>query len=182
MLIAREFCLNDETELLNMVQEIQQTDGNFEGLDNLSKFDNIDSFLTKLKQNKHQAFLRPGLVPQTTFGVFDGSRLVGGFNLRHRLCETLLQHGGNIGYLIRPSQRQKGYGTALLSLALKEAKAIGLEKVLVSCREENIFSSKVIEHNQGRRDKDYFDESSNTTYRRYWINLTGTETRKKVLS
>ena len=171
MIVARKFCPDDKKQILDMVQEILAFDGNFEGLDNFKKAESFDTFLITLEHGKHQEYLRPELVPQTTFGVFDDGRLVGGFNLRHMLRGALFQHGGNIGYLIRPSDRQKGYGTTLLHLALEQAKAIGLEKVLVSCREENVGSFKVIEHNHGQRDTDYYDESANTTFRRYWITL-----------
>ena len=52
----------------------------------------------------------PDFSPQTTFGVFVDGKLVGGFNLRHVLKGVLINHGGNLGYLIRPSERKKGYG------------------------------------------------------------------------
>lgn len=171
MLMAREFFADDRQQVLDMAREIHTSDSNFEGLDNFSHIENFDAFLIKLERSKHQEFLRPELVPQTTFGVFESGQLVGGFNLRHELRGTLFHHGGNIGYLIRPSQRQKGYGTALLALALEEARKIGLKKVLVSCRTANTASARVIEKNHGIRDTDYYDTATETTFKRYWINL-----------
>ena len=54
--------------------------------------------------------------------------MVGGFVLRHTLKGALINHGRNIGYLVRPSKRKMGYGKILLSLALEKARDIGLKK------------------------------------------------------
>ena len=71
--------------------------------------------------------------------------------------------------MVRPSERKKGYGKALLKLALEKARDIGLKKVLLTCRNDNIGSTKVIEFNDGKYENDYYDESLGKTYRRYWI-------------
>ena len=59
--------------------------------------------------------------PQTTFGVFDDEKLVGGFVLRHTLKEALINHGGNIGYLVRPSEK-KGIGTDTFETCIRKSK------------------------------------------------------------
>jgi len=171
MLLAREFTKDDELILKQMVDEIRLTDSNFEGLSNISNIENYDMFLEELEKNKHQELINSEYSPQTTFGIFDNDRLVGGFNLRHVLKGNLINYGGNIGYLIRPSERRKGYGTKMLHLALEKAYEIGLEKFLVSCRVENIGSMKVIENNGGNYENDYFDKESGLTFKRYWIDV-----------
>jgi len=171
MIIAREFMQGDEEQVINLVDEIRKYDGNFEGLDNIGRIKDFNEFLQNLEKNKHQELIQPGYSPQTTFGVFDDGKLIGGFNLRHELKGNLINHGGNIGYLVRPSERRKGYGTIILNCALKKAKEIGLGKVLVTCREENIASSRVIEKNSGVYENNYYDEIQNVTFKRYWINL-----------
>lgn len=50
------------------------------------------------------------------------NRILGIINIRHALNDYLLTYGGHIGYSIRPSERQKGYGKIQLLLALKNAK------------------------------------------------------------
>ena len=169
MIKAREFTKEDKLKLLDMVNEINNLDSNFEGLSNIKKIDDYDSFLEQLEKNKHQELINPEYSPQTTFGVFDDNILVGGFNLRHTIKGELINHGGNIGYLIRPSEREKGYGTLMLELALKKAKEIGLDRVLISCREDNVASAKVIENNGGIYENSYYDEKIKRTYKRYWI-------------
>lgn len=171
MVIAREFTKNDKKELLEMVEEIKNYDDNFEGLTNIEIIDNYDEFLKKLEKNKQQELINKEYSPQTTYGIFDNGKLIGGFNLRYELKGMLLNYGGNIGYLIRPSARNKGYGTLMLKLALEKAKESGLKKVLVSCRTENVASSKVILNNNGLYENDYYDEATGKTFRRYWIDL-----------
>lgn len=171
MIIAREFKKEDQTKLLDMINEINNFDCNFEGLTNIREIVSYDSFLEQLEKNKHQEFVKPEYSPQTTFGVFDDNKLVGGFNLRHTIKGNLIHHGGNIGYLIRPSERRKRYGTIMFGLALEKAKELGLDKVLVSCREDNTGSAKVIENNGGIYENNYYDEQLNETYKRYWIYL-----------
>lgn len=171
MIIAREFKKEDKIKLLDMINEINNFDCNFEGLTNIREIVSYDSFLEQLEKNKHQEFIKPEYSPQTTFGVFDDNKLVGGFNLRHTIKGNLIHHSGNIGYLIRPSERRKRYGTIMFGLALEKAKELGLDKVLVSCREDNTGSAKVIENNGGIYENNYYDEQLNETYKRYWIYL-----------
>lgn len=171
MIVAREFKEEDKKLLFDMITEIKNYDNNFEGLSNIKNIENYDEFLKKLEINKKQELIKPEYSPQTTFGIFDNEKLVGGFNLRHVLKGNLINHGGNIGYLIRPTERKKGYGKIILSLALNEAKKIGLKKVLISCRTENVGSEKVILSNGGKYGNDFYDEELNETYKRFWIYL-----------
>lgn len=169
MIIAKEFTEQDKDQLFDMIYEINEYDSNFEGLSDIGRIEDYNEFLKKSEKWKHQELINSNYSSQTTFGVFDDEKLVGGFVLRHTLKGALINHGGNIGYLVRPSERKKGYGRALLKLALEKAKDIGLKKVLITCRNDNIGSIKVIESNYGIYENDYYDENSGKTYRRYWI-------------
>ena len=51
--------------------------------------------------------------------------------------------------IIRPSKRNQGYGKKILQLALLKAKALGINKVLITCDETNIASKKIIEASDG---------------------------------
>ncbi|MBQ7307341.1 MAG: GNAT family N-acetyltransferase, partial [Clostridia bacterium] len=75
------------------------------------------------------------------------------------------------GYGIRPKFHGKGYGTLMLKMALEESKKLGLDKVLVTCVDENIASSRVIEKNGGILENKILLPSDNKTYRRYWIEI-----------
>lgn len=169
MIIAKEFTEQNKGQLLDMINEINEYGAEFEGLDHVGKMKDYNAFLRELEKWKHQEQIPPNYSPQTTFGVFDHEKLVGSFVLRHTLKGTLINHGGNIGYLVRPSERKRGYGKILLRLALEKARDIGLEKVLITCRNDNIGSAKVIESNGGKYENAYYDENLKKTYRRYWI-------------
>ena len=57
----------------------------------------------------------------------------------------------------------------MLKLALEKCKLLHIEKVLVTCREENIGSAKVIENNNGIYENSFTNTKDGKTYRRYWI-------------
>ncbi len=85
--------------------------------------------------------------------------------------EFLLMMGGHIGYEIRPSRRKQGYGTEILRLGLEKAKELGLQRVLVTCDEDNIGSKKIIEHNGGKFENAIVMEGDTVKKLRYWIDI-----------
>jgi predicted acetyltransferase len=111
-----------------------------------------------------------GFVPGTLFFMVDEhQRIIGAIHLRHTLNERLRQHGGHIGYGIRPSERKKGYASFMLKIFLEDIRKKGFDKVLLTCDEENIASQRTIESNGGvLEEKLLFDE---IWTRKYWINL-----------
>ncbi|MDR1694426.1 MAG: GNAT family N-acetyltransferase [Lactobacillaceae bacterium] len=112
-------------------------------------------------------------VPDTTYWLVDEGEFIGQFSLRHYLNDFLFMHGGNIGYVIRPSKRKMGYATKGLGLVLTEARKLGLDKVMISAKEENIGSWKAIEKNGGELDNVTAMpwDTSGPRFKRYWINL-----------
>jgi len=89
--------------------------------------------------------LPEGYVPDSTFWLVDGDTYLGTGNIRHRLTPELEQFGGHIGYAIRPSYWNMGYGTLQLRLLLAEAAKLGLTHVLLTCDESNLASARVME-------------------------------------
>lgn len=94
---------------------------------------------------------------------------VGEITIRHRLNEALLQLGGHIGYCIRIGEWGKGYGTHMLKLALLKAKKMGIDRVLLTCNEDNHASVRVMEKN-GFTLADTVQTEAGMT-RRYWKSL-----------
>lgn len=130
------------------------------------------ALVKRLTDMEHGIGIREDFVPQTTFWmVRDGSEVIGEVRLRHRLNSWLEQMGGHIGYVIRPSERRKGYGTRILEMALDEARTIGLTRALVTCDPDNIGSARIIERNGGVRDVDSQDPETGRLTLRYWIDL-----------
>lgn len=109
------------------------------------------------------------IVPDSTFFCLDEERniLVGAVNIRHHLNEELLKNGGHIGDGIRPSERRKGYATAMIGLALAECRKLGIERVLMVCDKENIGSVKSILSNGGVLENEI--EVDGIVEQRYWI-------------
>jgi predicted acetyltransferase len=113
-----------------------------------------------------------GFVPFHIFWlVRDDARILGELRLRHRLTDMLAIEGGHIGYNIRPSERRKGYGTLQLRLGLEKARELGLERVLVTCDDDNLPSAKIIEVNGGVLSGRAISPESGVPVRQYWIEL-----------
>lgn len=114
---------------------------------------------------------REGYIPDSTFFCLDvdRNRIVGAVNIRHYLNENTYLTGGHIGDGIRPSERKKGYATAMIALALEECKKLGINKVLMTCAKSNIGSSKSIMNNGGVLESEV--EEDGKVEQRYWINL-----------
>lgn len=111
----------------------------------------FDDYLNKISQFEKGEGLPNDFSPQSEFWlVKDSVKYIGTLKIRHRLGNEYLKLvGGHVGYYIRPSERSIGYGNLILSLGLKEARRLGLRKILITCSENNLKSQKVIESNGG---------------------------------
>ena len=101
--------------------------------------------------------------------VRDGWMVVGKSGLRHRLNESLSRRGGHVGYRIRPSERQKGYGRLILKLTLEKAWQMGLTRVLVTCDSDNMASARIIRKNGGVFQDEVSCKDTGKLLSRYWI-------------
>ncbi|PJM91816.1 GNAT family N-acetyltransferase [Streptomyces sp. CB01373] len=121
------------------------------------------------QQSDRSAAVGEGRVHATHWWIVEGDNYLGAIDLRHYLNAFLLDVGGHIGYSIRPSFRRRGLATWALGAVLPEARALGLDRVLVTCDDDNIGSARSIERNGGVL------EDVRTTNagikRRYWITL-----------
>ena len=131
-------------------------------------YHNFDYYLEHLEQKVETKDRVPGSV----YFLLDENRqiLLGAVNIRHYLNDKLLFDGGHIGDGIRPSERGKGYGTKMISLALSECKKLGINKVLMCCDKDNIPSRKHIINNGGVLENEVID-SDGSIIERYWIDL-----------
>ena len=130
-------------------------------------YHDFDAYLKSLKESEP----KEGYVPASTFFAYDRERdiLVGAVDIRHSLNEALLLDGGHIGDGVRPSERRKGYATAMIALALDECRKLGIEKVLVVCSHDNVGSAKTIIKNGGILENEV--ETDGSVMQRYWITL-----------
>ena len=90
--------------------------------------------------------------------------------IRHRLNDALARRGGHIGYGVRYSEWNRGYGTQMLTLALEKAKEMRISPVLITCNDDNLASARVMEKNGFvLRDKIIVtNDGKDFLTRRYW--------------
>jgi predicted acetyltransferase len=137
-----------------------------------SDSNSIDIF-KKFKLYRLGKNLPPNRVRAITYWLIDKHEFIGEISIRLSLTESLLKYGGNIGYGIRYSKFNQGYGTLILKMALDKARILGLKKVLITCNIDNYGSSKVIENNGGVLENIIQNEIDGKTIftKRYWIEL-----------
>lgn len=118
------------------------------------------------------ADLHEDAVHNDLYWIVDDGEVVGFLSFRHELNEWLREAGGHIGYSVRESRRRQGYASAALRLGLERAREIGLDRVLVTCDDDNVGSYRTIEGAGGVL-QDVSDQSArgHAMLRRYWITL-----------
>ncbi len=111
-------------------------------------------------------------VPATLFVLVNPeNKIFWAIQIRHHIDHpNLIEIGGHIGYGIRPSERWKWYAKEMLKLALIESQKLSLDRVLITCDDENIPSYKVIEANWWIFER-YGEREDGGRWRRYWIDL-----------
>lgn len=127
--------------------------------------------LDRHERNKLGVGLPANRVANTMFYGFAEGRIVGRIHLRHRLNENLLLRGGHFGYAVAAPYRQRGYATEMVRQLLAKCPAYGLDRVLVTCADDNPGSYRIIERFGGRLENRIWDEVDEEMIRRYWIDL-----------
>lgn len=113
-----------------------------------------------------------GTVPHAHLWLVADDELIGRVSIRYKLNERLLRSGGHIGYGIRPSRRRQGFGRAALMLAKQHAREHALQRVLLTCADDNIGSVRIIESCGGVLENiTPHPDNLTTLMRRYWIAL-----------
>ena len=159
-------------QILEYKKEFIENSDSLDGTAGLATAASIEEWLAALQDNSIEKTVRPGLVPASTFlGLrVKDNRIVGMIDIRRRLNEYLLAFGGNIGYSVRKSEREKGYAKEMLRLALEKCKELHIAKVLITCDKHNIASAKTIRANGGVLENEVPDGDGIT--QRYWIEIT----------
>jgi predicted acetyltransferase len=95
--------------------------------------------------------------------------IVGRVSLRFALNDYLADAGGHVGYGVRPAFRRRGFASEMLRQALIVLRAEGVDRVLVTCDDDNLGSAAVIAAAGGVYEDTRRDRFEGTDKRRFWI-------------
>jgi len=143
--------IEDKENVWGFRQEFIDNKESIFGDGSLLKRESYEEWLKVLEKYKKFETLPEGKVITSQFLTYTKAenKLVGVVQVRHELNDYLLKFAGHIGDSVRKSERNKGYGTEQIELALKYAKSIGIKKALIVCKDGNIASEKTIINNGG---------------------------------
>ena len=129
-------------------------------------------WLAEINKYENPATIPENFVRATQFlAVRPDNHLVGMIQVRHYFNDFLEKYAGHIGYSVRPSERRKGYATAMLAAVLPFCRQIGLNRILISCLIGNEASRRTILRNGGVYESTVFYPKANEYLERYWITL-----------
>lgn len=153
-------------------KEFIESGDSMDGCGKLRSCETAEEWFREIERYSNAITCPTDRVPSYTYIALRLSdhRIVGICDLRHHINHPVLSlWGGHIGYSVRPNERRKGYGKEMLRLVLNEARALGLERVMITCNSDNIASEKTIIANGGVFEKDVIVD--NEVIKRYWIEL-----------
>ena len=160
----------DEIEFIEFVNEFKSANERFVPYSLNQKDMDFQTYIRRLQEESLGIDIPENWVPASTYFLVDEThKIFGAVNIRHRLTDNLMIEGGHVGYGIRPSVRNQGYGTKILKMALDILREMNVEDVLVTCDKDNIGSAKVIQNNGGKLDSEI--EKDEAIIQRYWIKI-----------
>ncbi|MGM0436325.1 MAG: GNAT family N-acetyltransferase [Bacillota bacterium] len=153
-------------------QAFLNTKSSMAGTGNLRDCETALDWIEELKQMENSLTCPEDKVPSSTYLAIrkTDDALVGIIDLRHHINHPILSvWGGHIGYSVHPKERRKGYGKAMLGEVLEIAKTRGLNKVLVTCDEDNVASLRTIKSQGGVFEKNVSTDHGLVS--RFWISI-----------
>jgi len=135
-------------------------------------YETFAEYVSMLKAASHGIGIPSNFVAHSTYWLLDDrDEIVAISNLRHELNDELLAYGGHIGYGVRPTARQNGYGNEVLRQTLVAARALGIDRARLTCSQQNLASARTILRNGGNLDDEEFMPAHGEVIARYWIEL-----------
>ena len=133
----------------------------------------FEGFIKELRAEKgyphqpYQDWVEP--VPETILWLVKDDTYIGTVDIRHRLNWHLEKWGGHLHFVIRPTQRGKGFGKKILLKAIPFAHHLGSDKALLTIEPDNDAAIRIVEFCGG-----VFDDETQATEcfparKRYWL-------------
>ena len=154
-------------------QEFLDSGDSMDGTGALRRFEDPERWIEFSDSCKNPDTVPDGLVPATQYiyvREHDG-KIVGMIQIRHFFNPYLEKYGGHIGYSVAPSERRKGYAVRMLKQALPACRALGLDRVLITCIQGNEGSRRTILKNGGVYESTVREPERDRDLERYWITL-----------
>ena len=161
----KELDLNMGIDEYEMFQDIPAKESGSTNECNGIPYEEFKSYLEKEINRKYNEVTYDD-TPTVSYIMYDDNKPIGLICLRTKIDDNWMKWSGNFYYRIRLSERKKGYGTKILSLALQELKKMGFKEVYGQSSNGNIGSAKVIEKNGGI----LLDEKDGTRYYKIVLN------------
>ncbi|MFX0577013.1 GNAT family N-acetyltransferase [Nocardia nepalensis] len=117
-------------------------------------------------QQRGSSNLPDGIVAATYLVAIADGQVVGRTSIRHTLNDSLRRRG-HISYGVLAQFRRRGYGTAILGHSLTIARALGIDRALITCDEDNVGSQQI--ESCGGALESVEPHTDGTLIRRYWI-------------
>ncbi len=161
------------SQIVEYRQEFLDAGDSMDGTGSLRRIVDPEEYIKTCLDYENPLKVPSHLVPATQFFFIRKSdnKLVGMLNVRHHFNDYLEKYAGHIGYSVRPSERHKGYAKQMLKMALSFCREIGIEKVLITCKDGNIGSEKTILANGGVYESTVHEPNENKDMKRFWIAL-----------
>ncbi len=165
----RELRVEDEASFGRAVEAFRKSDPDWNFAFDYIPEGSFETYVRTLQAAKRGEGMPDGWVPATFLVAVVDGEIVGRASLRHRLNPFLERIGGHVGYGVVFGHRRRGFATEMLRQTLPVARAVGLERILVTCDDENSGSARIIEKNGGALESVLKDHER--AIRRYWIDL-----------
>jgi len=156
------------------IEEHFEYNSNINGSGGLDKgYQEYEQWLKSNELKKNQETCPENRCPGYTYFLMreEDDKIVGMINIRYNLNAAMLEHGGHIGYGIRPTERNKGYNKINLYLGLLKCREIGLDNVLLTASDNNPASYKTILSLGGALENKILDDEEDVMMGRYWIDV-----------
>ncbi len=128
------------------------------GSELLDKIDSYDEWMEFIGRNSSSETVSPGwVVSEIYFAVDEGERIAGIIDLRHELS-GILKDAGHCGYSVRPSERNKGYATEMLSQIIQRAGQLGINTFQLAAERSNEASVRIIKNAGGKYERSFILE------------------------